>query len=85
LILDGSKLDGTRLSDDAGAATIEALRSNNAVKRQHRNDALVAIAAQFEGCALLTEEKRRLRDKAVGQGIEVLNCQELFAEIGSVI
>ncbi len=84
LILGISKLGDARLTDDADAATVRALRSNNAVKRQHSIDALVGITAHIEGCALLTEEKRRLRRRATDQGIKVLNCQELFAEIGFV-
>jgi hypothetical protein len=40
---------------------------------------LVAITAQYERCALLAEE-RKLR--AMRQGIEVLTCREVFAEIG---
>lgn len=44
-------------------------------------DSLVAITAQYEKCALLTEE-RKLPGRAMCQGIEVLTCREVFAEIG---
>jgi hypothetical protein len=79
-----SELGQARLTGEARTATVEVLRSKAAkhsnVARNSR-DALVGITAQVEGCALLTEEKR-LRRRATDEGIEVLNCQQLFAEIG---
>jgi hypothetical protein len=78
-ILDLSWLDHARITDASGTATVEALRSNAV---QHSIDALVAITAQVEGCALLTEEKKRLPRRARDEGIEVLDCTQLFAEIG---
>jgi hypothetical protein len=79
-IIGRSRLEQARLTDEPGAATVEALGSNRLGK--HGEDALIAITAQVEGCALLTEEKRRLRRRAAAHGIEVLNCEELFNEIG---
>jgi len=78
-IADISRFGQARVTDEAGTATVEALRSN-AVK--HSIDALVAITAQVEGCALLTDETKRLPRRARNEGIEVLDCQQLFAEIG---
>jgi hypothetical protein len=70
---------GARLSGEAGADTMKALRSPS---DGHTVDALVAITAQYEDCALLTQETKRLPNRARAQGIEVLNCEELFTEIG---
>jgi hypothetical protein len=78
-VLGISELGQARLTGDAGAASVEVLRSKNAAK--HSVDALVAATAGVEGCALLTED-RRLRNRATDEGIKVLNCQELFAELG---
>ncbi len=84
-ILDLSKLGQARITDEAGTQSVEALRSkadrrSNVAK--HSRDALVAITARVEGCALLTDEKRRLPRRARDEGIEVLDCRQLFAEIG---
>jgi hypothetical protein len=77
-IVNLSRVGQARVTDECGTAAVEALRSNAA---RHSIDALVAITAQFEGCALLTEEKKRLPRRARDEGIEVLDCQQLFTEI----
>ncbi len=75
-----SRFGEGRLCSEASAAAIEAMRVGN---DDHSKDALVAITAQYEGCALLTEEgQKKLRGRARRQGIEVLNCEELLAEFG---
>ena len=73
-----SRLGQGRLSNEANANAIKAMQVGNI---GNSRDALVAITALFEQCALLTQEKK-LRNRASAQGIEVLTCQDLFAEIG---
>ncbi|WP_338091276.1 PIN domain-containing protein [Planosporangium flavigriseum] len=47
----------------------------------HSRDALIAATAQFEGCALVTNDKR-LAGRARARGVPVLSSAELFARIG---
>lgn len=76
-VIDTSQIDEAGLSDDP--ATVEALRSGNL---KHTQDALIAVTALYEECALVTNEVRRLRNRAREQGIEVLTTAELLAEFG---
>jgi hypothetical protein len=76
------RFDQTAFSDEAGAAALDALASGNPNNENHRRDALAAETAHVNGWALLTNEKRRLRNRAAELGIEVLTTDELFAEIG---
>lgn len=76
-MIDTSQIDEAGLSDDP--ATVEALRSGNL---KHTQDALIAVTALYEECALVTNEVRRLRNRAREQGIEVLTTAELLAEFG---
>ena len=58
--------------------TFERLRSGNI---KHSRDALIAHTALYEGCALITNEKR-LAARARDQAVEVLTTAELLAELG---
>jgi len=58
--------------------TFEPLRSGNI---KHSRDALIAHTALYEGCALITNEKR-LAARARDQAVEVLTTAELLAELG---
>lgn len=78
LIPDVSRLDHARLSDETEA--IERLRSRNP-GMTHANDALIASTSMYEGCALVTDDKR-LRKRAAAVGIVVLRPRELLAELG---
>jgi hypothetical protein len=73
---DFSRLSFARLSQDADVA--EALRSGNV---DHTRDALIAVTAVYEACALVTNE-RRLTARARDRGIEVLTTVDLLAELG---
>jgi hypothetical protein len=75
--LDVSRLGLARLSDDVEA--VETLRSNNVA---HTRDALIAVTAASENCALVTNEVRRLPARAREQGIEVITSAELLAWVG---
>jgi predicted nucleic acid-binding protein len=77
LALDTSKLNEARLTEDAEA--VEALRSGNV---KNTEDALIAVTALCEECALVTNEKKRLPNRAKERGIEVLKTHELLAEFG---
>jgi predicted nucleic acid-binding protein len=74
--LDVSRLNLARLNEDVDV--IEALRSRNV---DHTRDALIAATAIYEGCALVTNE-RRLTARARDRGIEVLTTLDLLAELG---
>lgn len=76
--LDVSRHNFARLADDVDV--LEALRSGNI---DHTRDALIAATALFEGCALVTNE-RRLGNRARERGIEVLGTVELLSEFGFV-
>jgi rRNA-processing protein FCF1 len=80
--VDYSRLDFCRLADDGDGDIFEALRSE---KVAHSPDALIASTARGEGCALVTNEKRRLPNRSRDQGIEVLSTRELLAEFGFVM
>ncbi|MGW1801658.1 PIN domain-containing protein [Streptomyces sp. NPDC001984] len=75
-VFDYSRLNFCRFHDDEEAT--EALRSGNI---DHTRDALIAVTAEVEGCALVTNE-RRLTNRARDRGIEVLTTRELLAELG---
>jgi hypothetical protein len=72
-----SRLDLARLSDDVEA--VEVLRSGNVA---HTRDALIAITAAIEDCALVTNEVRRLPARARERGIEVMTSADLLAWVG---
>lgn len=85
-ILGKSQLRQARLGGDR--EVLDVLRSHDpdadpdAVKRRdHMNDALIAITAQHEGVALVTKDGR-LSKQAAKVGIEVLTPQQLLLEIG---
>jgi predicted nucleic acid-binding protein len=61
--------------------TSELLRSGNL---KHSRNALIAHTALNEGCALITNEKRRAA-RAKEQGVEVLTTAELVAEFGFLL
>lgn len=71
-----SRLDFCRLNDDTEA--LEAFRSGNI---DHTRDALIASTAQFEQCALVTNDKRLTR-RARERGVEVITVIDLLAELG---
>ena len=75
-VLDYSKLDHARLSDDE--AGFEALQIKN---RKYTKDALIAITAKVEGAALVTEERRRIRHRARAEGVDVWYMLELITAI----
>ena len=74
-VLDFSRLDFARLGEDTDGT--EAFRSGNV---DHTRDALIAVTAEVERCALITNE-RRLTGRARERGIEVLTTTELLAEL----
>lgn len=76
-VLDWSELGNARLNDDE--ETVESLRSGSV---GHTADALIAITANVESCALVTGERRRLRNRAIEAGIEVLWPRELLEQLG---
>jgi hypothetical protein len=82
-VLGESRLDMAALTDDAGAEALAALASGNLSHDNNRRDALVASTAQANGWAVLTEEAKRLRNRARALNIEVLNV-ELLADLGMV-
>jgi hypothetical protein len=79
-IIGTSRFGEGRLCSEDSAAAIKAMQVES---NRHNRDALVAITALYEGCAVLTEDKPLSR-RARRQGIEVLNCEELLTEIGFV-
>ena len=68
-----------RLTSDGDA--FETFRSRNVRHINHTRDALVAATAQFEGCALVTDDQR-LTKRARERGLEVITPKELLAELG---
>jgi hypothetical protein len=80
-VLGESRLDHAALTDDAGAADLEALASGHLDNENNRRDALVANTAKINGWAVVTREKR-LRNRARALGVEVLSSEDLFREIG---
>jgi rRNA-processing protein FCF1 len=77
-VLDVSRLDFARLYDDT--EVFQALRSGNI---EHSRDALIAVTAQYEHCALVTNDKR-MAGRARERGLTVLTSADLFAMIGFV-
>jgi hypothetical protein len=75
-VLNFSRLNFARLHEDEEAT--EALRSGNI---DHTRDALIAVTAEVEGSALITNEKR-LTNRARDRGIEVLTTVQFLAELG---
>lgn len=75
-VLDFSRLHFSRLGEDADGT--EALRSGNI---DHTRDALIAVTAEFEKCALFTNE-RRLTNRARDRGIEVITTDTLLTDLG---
>jgi hypothetical protein len=80
-VLGESRLDHAALTDDAGAADLEALASGNLDHENNRRDALVANTAKVNGWAVVTNESR-LRKRATALGVEVLRTEALLREIG---
>ncbi len=78
LVLGFSRLGFARLGSDREA--VEAFRSGNIA---HTRDALVAVTAQHEHCALVTYDQR-LTNRARERGVEVITPEELLAELGFV-
>jgi rRNA-processing protein FCF1 len=78
MVLDYSRPDFCRLIADDDTA-FEPLRSGNI---KHSRDALIAHTALYEGCALITKEKR-LAARAREQSVEVLTTAQLLAEFGA--
>jgi predicted nucleic acid-binding protein len=76
--VDFSRVNFCRLGAEEDEDVMEALRSGNI---DHTRDALIAATAIFEGCALVTNE-RRLTNRSRERGIEVFSSNELFAELG---
>jgi hypothetical protein len=74
--VDFSRLNFARLYEDVDV--VEALRSGSV---DHTRDALIAVTAVYEGCALVTNE-RRLAARARDRGFEVLTTLDLLAELG---
>ncbi|WP_420032207.1 PIN domain-containing protein [Streptomyces sp. cg28] len=81
-VLDHSRLDHARLGDEAAAAALENLRSGSL---KNTNDGIIASTARYEGCALVTNEARRLPNRSREEGIEVLSTSDLLAEFGFVL
>jgi hypothetical protein len=75
-VLDFSRLNFARLGNDADGT--ETLRSG---RIRHSRDALIAVTAEVEKCALVTNEKR-LANRARDCGIEVMTTSELLATLG---
>lgn len=75
-VVEYSRLNFCRLNDDEEAT--EAFRSGNI---DHTRDALIAVTAEVEKCALVTNE-RRLTNRAKDRGIEVINTYDFLAELG---
>ena len=75
-VADFSRANFCRLDDDEEA--FEAFRSGSIA---HTRDALIAATAQFERCALVTDD-RRLANQARARGIEVLTAADLLSELG---
>ncbi|XVQ86471.1 hypothetical protein ACQP2K_03280 [Microbispora siamensis] len=73
-----SRLDHGRLMADEDVPVFQALTSGSV---DHTRDALIASTARFEGCTLVTNEKR-LSARAREQGIEVLTSEQLLRAIG---
>ncbi|MER7982648.1 hypothetical protein [Streptomyces sp. NPDC095817] len=79
-VLDFSRLDFCRLGAEDAEAAFDGLRSGSL---RHTKDALIADTAVFEGCALVTNE-RRLTNRAAARGIEVLKSADLLAEVSNM-
>lgn len=75
-VLGFSRLGYGRLTSDGEA--LEAFRSGNVV---HTRDALIAATAQYEQCALVTND-RRLTNRARERGVEVIMPEDLLADLG---
>ncbi|MEH1170006.1 hypothetical protein V6V47_31965 [Micromonospora sp. CPCC 205539] len=71
-----SRVTWCRLVDDADV--FDAVQSGNI---DHTRDALLAATAVFEGCPLVTNDKK-LRNRAAGRGVDVITTAELLAELG---
>jgi hypothetical protein len=79
ILIDISRFDHAWFTDDAGAATLDALECKNLAKNGW--NALAASTALNNGWALVTNETRRLPNRARKQGIEVLTTDDLLREI----
>ena len=76
-ILGHSRLGQARLNNDKH--TVHVLRSHSV---KHSPDALIAITAKVDRCALITND-RRLTNRARECGIEVLTPSELLADLAA--
>ena len=74
-ILNLSRLDNARLTDDEGAALIEALRGENL---KHTEDSVLIATAGYEDAAFVSSDTRALA-AARRHGIAALSLDELDA------
>jgi predicted nucleic acid-binding protein len=74
--LDVSRLNFARLNEDIDV--VEALRSGNV---DHTRDALIAATAIYEGCALVTNERRGAWVGGVFRGRECSRCGRVWVRI----
>jgi predicted nucleic acid-binding protein len=73
-VLDASPLGEFRLG--SGGPDFEALRAGD-----NTSDALISITARFEGCRVVTHDKR-MRGRAERAGIPVCDMAELCRDLG---
>jgi hypothetical protein len=76
-VMDFSRLDFARLDDDDDEA-FEAFRSGNI---RHTRDAMIAVTAQVEQCAVVTFD-RRLTNRSRSRSLEVLTPTDLLGAFG---
>lgn len=75
-VLGLSRLGHARFGDDDEA--FDAFRSRNV---DHTRDALIAATAQYEQCALVSND-RRLTNRARERGVDAMTPGELLKELG---
>lgn len=76
-VMDFSRLDYCRFTDEDDFGALEAFRSGNI---KHTRDALIASTARYEKCALVTFDER-LTKRAREHGLEVLTPEQLLDEV----
>ncbi len=76
-----SRLDRAALGDDRDSEAIDRWRSGRA-DGTHTNDALYALTAKRCGADLVTAEVKRLRNRALAEGINVVTPAELLTSLG---
>lgn len=77
--VDYSRVSWCRAVDDPDV--FEAVQSGNI---DHTRDALLAATAVFERCPLVTNDKK-LRNRAISRGVQVITSAELLAELGVAV